>query len=344
MKIDENALKSMLIKSAKISDRQDIVHFLRNSKVRVIDVTEFGDLTTYYEFHIFTNLLHFKALSNHKEIEDFLFSELKLFETTPSYEFLSVKIKIETEYFLDWENIYPINKNDVLSMIKEEKELLEKAATGTRIETIAVDYITNHSILVDTLTKLQVELPILFDNLWEWYSFYKDKYSHYYERREWINKNYVKLLEIIKKSDSSIVNRNEYVTGWNDIDNLLVKMRTEIVQAKETFDYQKVGLAARDLLIFLGRKIYNPEIHGVEYEGKTIGKDDDFRRIYLYIQYHLQGNTNDDKRKYVRAIAGLADNLTHKLDTGNLLDAELCYESIISLLKAIKVIERNTNL
>ena len=155
------------------------------------------------------------------------------------------------------------------------------------------------------------ELPTLFDNLWEWYH---------------------------------IVNRNEYVTGWDDIDNLLVKMRTEIVQAKETFDYQKVGLAARDLLIFLGRKIYNPEIYGVEYEGKTIGKDDDFRRIYLYIQYHLQGNTNEDKRKYVKSIAGLADNLTHKLDTGNLLDAELCYESIISLLKAIKVIERNTTL
>lgn len=61
----------MLIKSAKLAERQDIVHLLRNSKVKVIDATEFGDLTTYYEFHVLTNLLHFKTLSNHKEIERF---------------------------------------------------------------------------------------------------------------------------------------------------------------------------------------------------------------------------------------------------------------------------------
>lgn len=342
MIIDTNAIKSMLIKSARIDNNKELINLLKNGSTSVLNISQYMDYTTYYEYNISIDLIHYKQLKNPSQLEDSILSEIKKYNQSNDYEFVAVKILIKNEFLLDWDSIYPISKQDVINSIKLEKELLIKAATNTRIEDIEKEYNTNHSLLMKLLSNLEYETPVNFVSLWDWYNFYKDNLSTWAERRAWINKNYMEILEIINNSDSSIYMTVDYLTGWEKVDNMYKKIQSEMLEAKDTFDYQKVGLAARDLLIFLGREIYNPNLHGLEYDGVKIGKDDDFRMINAYIDYNLKGSSNDEKRKFVKTITNLADNLTHKLDNGKKIDAELCLESINSLLRVIKTIERNT--
>ncbi|MBQ8451867.1 MAG: hypothetical protein IJ538_03745 [Clostridia bacterium] len=341
MVVDTKAIKSMLIKSARIDNNVQLVELLKNGTCSLLDVSEFMDSKTYYEYHISIGLIEYKQLKNPELIEDAILSEIKRYNQSNDYEFVAVKILIKNEILLDWDAIYPLSKQDVLNSIKLEKDLLVKAATDTRIDDIEKEYITNHALLVKLLSRLEYDPPIKFSSLWDWYNFYKNKFPKWAQRRDWVNDSYSKLIEIIKQSDSSMYMTINCLTGWEKVDNMYKKMQSEMLEAKDTFAYQKVGLAARDLLIFLGREIYKPELHGVEYEGVKIGKDDDTRMINAYINYQLKGSNNDDKRKFVKTITNLADNLTHKLDNGKKIDAEMCLESITSLLRIIKAIERN---
>lgn len=342
MTIDTKAIKSMLIKSARIDNNIEMVNLLKNGTTSLLDVSEFMDSKTYYEYHISIGLIQYKQLKNAEQLEDSILAEIKRYNQSYDYEFVAVKILIKNEILLDWDSIYPLSRQDVINAIKLEMGLLVKAATDTRIEDIEKEYSTNHALLVKLLSNLEYEPPVKFVSLWDWYNFYKDRFPKWAQRRAWVNDTYRKLIEITKHSDSSIYMTIDCLTGWEKVDNMYKKMQSEMLEAKDTFDYQKVGLAARDLLIFLGREIYNPELHGVECDGVKIGKDDDTRMINAYINYELKGSANDDKRRFVKTITNLADNLTHKLDNGKKIDAELCLESITSLLRVIKTIERNT--
>lgn len=256
----------------------------------------------------------------------------------------SVEIVAKIDQYVDWAAINPKeNKDSVLSLINAEKDFLIKAGTGVlqiRDQKINNEYKAQHQYLLQVLKQLGLESVHKYNDLWDWYNDYNLKgMSSYQSRRIYIRDIFQPLINTIQNSEESALNLIQYeLTGWEKVDDAVSKMKDVLVKADETADYQSVGMYGRELLITLAQTVFIKEKHPST-DGTDIGSADSKRMLEAYINYCLHKRSKEREIKFAKSAIDFSNELTHNR-TATQMDAELCYNAVLSTVHIIKVLNK----
>jgi hypothetical protein len=66
--------------------------------------------------------------------------------------------------------------------------------------------------------------------------------------------------------------------------------------------------------------------------------------LEAYITFTLQKDKKTEKLKFIKSAINFANEMTHKRKTTTLLDAELCYNAVISTIHLISSIHKTITL
>ena len=124
--------------------------------------------------------------------------------------------------------------------------------------------------------------------------------------------------------------------AWPSVESGVESMRARFSAAKSELDFQAVGLACREVLISLGKAVYNPERH-VPVDGVAPSDTDVKRRLEAFFEAELGGNGNEEARRHARAAVSLANALQHK-QTADYRTAALCAEATVSVVNLVSIV------
>jgi hypothetical protein len=132
-------------------------------------------------------------------------------------------------------------------------------------------------------------------------------------------------------------------TPWHEINEYQKKLLDTLTMAKQSLDYQNVGLISRTIMEKLADLLFKPEIHNDLKMDLSKGKFKN--QLHAFIQYQLKGKSNEELRKFAknsvnfsRDAIDVIQKTTHNLD-GQGYFAEICAISTINLVKTISEIK-----
>ena len=94
----------------------------------------------------------------------------------------------------------------------------------------------------------------------------------------------------------------------------------------------------RELLITLAQTVFDKEKHPSP-DGTDIGKADSKRMLEAYIHYCLHKRSKEREIKFAKSSIDFSNELTHNR-TATQMDAELCYNAVLSTVHIIKVLNK----
>lgn len=271
-------------------------------------------------------------------------NSLDSFYSDESEIIASVEIVAKIDQYVDWAAISPKeNKDSVLALINAEKDFLIKAGTGIiqiRDQKVNNEYKIQHQYLLQVLKQLGLESVHKYNDLWDWYNDYKSKgMSTYQSRRTYISNIFQPLINTIQNSDASALNLIQYeLTGWEKVDDAVSKIKDVLVKANKTADYQSVGMYGRELLITLAQTVFIKEKHP-SIDGTDISSADSKRMLEAYINYCLHKRSKEREIKFAKSAIDFSNELTHNR-TATQMDAELCYNAVLSTVHIIRVLNK----
>lgn len=344
---DIKTITSMIIQDLKIRKELLIAELVKNASI-LVDFLEHDNWNggiNYYKLSLYLKYIDYSKIIevDKKRYEDSIFHSLNSVYKDDREVITVVEILPLQEQYIDWDSVrLSENKKTLIEKLNNEKKYLSDVATGIRkIEEVNSEYQKLHKYLDDILKKMLLEHVIVFDSLWDWYSFYKEKKMETYQsRRDYLSEKYNTIISVINNSDDAEISAITYEpTGWEKIDESIKIMQKNFSQAADRIDYNQIGLRCRETIILLAQQVYVEGIHHpVSFPGQ-ISKSDAKRMLEGYIEFNLSGGENEEKRKYSKAANDLANNLTHK-SSASQFDAELCYVATTSLLNIIRIIHK----
>ena len=299
-------------------------------------------LVFYLKYSDYTKIINLKKL-----YEDTIMNSIGSFYNDESNIIDHVEIAAKIEQFVDWAAIAPKeNKNSVIALINAEKDTLIKAGTGMlqiRDAKVNNEYKANHSYLVSLLKNLGLEPVHAYTDLWGWYNDYNlRELKTYKSRRVFIKDIFEPLLNTIQNSEESVLQLISYEpTGWEKVDDGIVRLKEVLIKANETADFQSVGMYGRELLITLAQTVFDKEKHSSP-DGTDIGNADSKRMLEAYIHYCLNKRSKEREIKFAKSSIDFSNELTHNR-TATPMDAELCYNAVLSTVHIIKVLNKFNN-
>lgn len=348
---DIKTITSMIIQDLKI--RKDIftVELVKNAFI-VLDFLEHDNWNggiNYYKLALYLKYLDYSKIVeiDKKKYEESILQSLHSVYKDDQEVINSVEILPLQEQYIDWDAVrLTENKKTLIEKLNKEKKCLSDVGTGIRkIQEVNAEYLKLHKYLDETLKKMLLDHVIIFDSLWDWYSFYKEqKLETYQSRRDFLREKYDTLIAVINNSDDAEISAISYEpSGWEKIDESIRIMQKDFSQASDRIDYNQIGLRCRETIILLAQQVYVENIHHPVSFPDKISKSDAKKMLEGFIEYNFSGGENDEKRKYSKAANDLANNLTHK-STASQFDAELCYAATISVINVIRIINKNSNI
>lgn len=131
-------------------------------------------------------------------------------------------------------------------------------------------------------------------------------------------------------------------TPWSEINDHQEKLDKTLIQAKESLDFQQVGLICRTIMEKLANLVFDSDIHVNTKLDLSKGKFKN--QLHAFIEFKLSGKSNEHLRKlaknsidFSRNAIDVIQHTTHKLD-GQGYFAEICVISTISTISLIKSI------
>lgn len=232
-------------------------------------------------------------------------------------------------------------KNELLFNLLILSSVLTRVSTGKMlIQDINDDYIVLKKHTDNLLKAFSIDFEIGFDDLWEWYHFYKPNYGTYKERRQYINDKFQTIIKsIVNFSPES--REDVPITGWDRVDRVLAKTYDYLSLSKKEEDYQQIGLLCREVYISLGQILYNPSKHK-NLDNTTPSNTDAKRLLEIYLENEVAGKSKSALRKHLRSAIDLALDLQHRR-TATHKDASICLEATYSVTNIIRIIEKNKN-
>lgn len=285
-----------------------------------------------------------KIIGQKKIYEDTIMNSISSFYQDERNNIEAVEIAAKIDQFVDWAAISPKeNKDSVIALINAEKDTLIKAGTGVlqiRDANVNNEYKTKHLYLVSLLKKLGLESVHSYNDLWDWYNDYNSReLKTYQSRRIFIRDIFEPLLNAIQNSEESEQQLISYEpTGWEKVDDGITKLKEVLIKANETADFQSVGMYGRELLITLAQTVFDIEKHPSP-DGTDIGKADSKRMLEAYIHYCLHRRSKEREIKFAKSSIDFSNELTHNR-TATQMDAELCYNAVLSTVHIIKVLNK----
>lgn len=205
--------------------------------------------------------------------------------------------------------------------LPELRALLEKLASllvsvstgGPEIKTVNARYKSGARVLKMNLSRLNIENPFPWEDLWEWHGYYRAETTQYHERRTLIREAKKTALDALERYEAGegLVDEAPYSvpSAWVDIEARLAAMRTEFAQASDQDDWQDVGRRCREILIDVGKLIAQL---GLAPDGDEEPKAADAKAwIETLTNKHLPGRSKQEMRKVVRDAWDLCQKVTH---------------------------------
>lgn len=217
--------------------------------------------------------------------------------------------------------------------------LVSVATGGDRIPVVNDRYQTIHTTVKLMCGKMDIPYNNTFDSLWDWYGKWRADFPSYQERRHYISELFAPTLTSLDNYKKSNVEVLVQLDDWSRIKRTIHKIKNDSLTAKNEEDFQTIGLLCREILISLGKIVYDPARDGeFDDNGTKIGNADAERMISAYIKTKLGGKHNKELRDYAKASKDIANQLTHK-STATRRDMLLAMSSTISLVNFIGILE-----
>jgi len=233
---------------------------------------------------------------------------------------------------------YRVQSKELLEKVEAIKEMMVSVATGKPIQEVNEEYIKTKAPINEGLKERNIDNPIVFNDLWDWYRKWRDgSLPTYQSRREFLSELFTPLLEQLEIEEKEPLNPIfTEPTGWDRVDRSLKEIKTRMIEASNEEQYQTVGLLCRETLISLGQFVYDAEIHKTS-DGVLPSKKDAKRLLEAYFNTELKGKSNETVRKHARASNDLANELTHKR-TADYRLAALSAEATNAVINIVAII------
>jgi hypothetical protein len=222
----------------------------------------------------------------------------------------------------------------VAQLICQRQLLVSVATGGSRIDEVNDYYRARRSRIKQALSVRGMEDPNPYNDLWDWYRYWREHLPSYSDRRHHVRNLYDGLITNLITLPPASVARE--ATGWERVDRALAKARTQLERSFHTEDFQQVGLLCREVLISLGQAIYDPNIHSSP-DGTPPSDTDAHRMIDAYISSVLSGHSNENLRRNVKTALQLALELQHRR-TAEFRNAAVCVETISSIVNIVAIL------
>lgn len=336
---------SMIIQDLRKSNLGRVIEVIKKSEYSLdyLDHDNWNGGIDFYRLTFHLKYCDFVKLGEiKKEYEGIIKNSVDKFYND-EYEIISeVTIVSKIDLYVDWAAITQSeNKNSLLKKLQHEKEMLIQVGTGkiiikNKIENEA--YIEEHQYICSILEQLGLSHVNNYSDLWKWYSDYKERQLNTYQSRiNFINNLYAPLFEVLENSEESKLKYISYEpTGWENIDDSVCNMKSKLLTACQTEDYQAVGMYGRELLITLAKTVFDKDKHPSS-DGIDIGPTDSKRMLEAYIHYCLKHKSGPREVKFAKAAIDFSNELTHRR-AANSMDAELCFNAVVSTVNIIRVI------
>jgi hypothetical protein len=234
---------------------------------------------------------------------------------------------------------YKVTSEELLKILELQKAVMISVSTGgERIQNENETYKERAQIIAEALSERNIDNPVSFGDLWEWYGKWSSgELPSYQSRRLYINKLFSPLVEVVKNEDSNTVNPVfDSPTGWERVDRSMNEIKSRIRSARNEEQYQSIGLLSRETLISLAQVVYVEGEH-LTLDGIGPSKTDAKRMLEAYIAHILPGKTNENIRRHARASLELANDLTHRR-TAEYRLAAMCAEATNAVVNIISII------
>lgn len=336
---------SMAIQDLRQRNEGAIIDMIKKSDYHLewIHSDSWNGGTDYYKLVFYIGYSDFSQISSTKSVyEEEIMRSISIFHNDELNVISHVEISPRIVQFIDWAAIAPDEtKSSVISLINEEQDFLIKAGIGElqikNTETNSL-YKAKHTYLSTLLKQLGLSPIHQYNDLWDWYKDYKRRnLSSYQSRRMFIRDIYAPLIEMIQSSDDSNLNLLRYEpTGWEKVDAGMARLKDVLLKASKTTDFQSVGMYGRELLITLAQAVYDKEKHPSQ-DGVDISKTDSKRMLEAYIHFCLRKHSKEREIKFAKSSIDFSNELTHNR-TATQMDAELCYNAVLSTIHIIKIL------
>jgi hypothetical protein len=131
-------------------------------------------------------------------------------------------------------------------------------------------------------------------------------------------------------------------TDWDRVERSINQVITQLEQANTEEQFQSIGLLCRETLISLAQTVYNSKVHTTS-DGVIPSATDAKRMLEAYLQYELQGSSQEAARKFAKSALELANDLQHRR-TANFRDALLCLEATHAIIKVVELLSGRAEL
>jgi hypothetical protein len=344
--MENSKVYSMLVQALRIKEEHDIVELIKNKKYEftIEDFDNWNGGRNFFRISIYIELALYTLMTpvKIKNVEDKILGIAQEISISDSEIISSVSLRPEIKHYVDWAAVEGIEtKDSILEKISKEKNILLDVATNNKkMNEVEKEYSEVHEYLNSVLNKLMLENPSRFNTTREWYNYYNaNKLSSYQSRIIFLDDLYKPLITIIKNSTIEDSNYTYEPTGWQSIDKSVNIMKNDLYTVQDRIDYNQIGLRCRETIILLAQAVYIENIHHPKSFQEKISKTDSKRMLDGYIEFNFDGSSNEDKRKFLKSINDLANNLAHK-STAAKVDAELTYAATVSLINVIRIVNK----
>lgn len=297
---------------------------------------------TEYEVLIYIDKVKFEAfndkISEYQIIaSDFFRSELDKHNFIVRAQFIKRNVK-----YIDWSYIKGLeSKESLLDKINREKLIMIGAATGADRKEYQTEFKDLHGYLSEILPKIFLKHVHSYSDLNTMFRDLQAKFPHYKDRTIYINELFDKLIQTIEFSvvkDEHIL--EPLVTEWDEVNSIIQKMIVAKNSAKQSIDFQTVGLYGREVIKRVAQIVYIEDKHHPTDYPDIVGIDDAKRMLSGYFEHVLMGKKYKVERKHIYSLMELVDGLTHD-KLANLFDANICVNAVIFMINLIHIIEKN---
>lgn len=201
---------------------------------------------------------------------------------------------------------------DVVAALERQRAILIDVATGIAIQTLNDEYVEVRRSLVPALTRLGLDDPFPWRDLWAWYGFYRDEHPTYQSRRDVVHARADPVLAQLERRSSQGVTdwgaaRDR--PGWSELEVRVEGLKAELDAATTHDDLQDVGRRSREIVIDVANLIFaewmTPD--GADMPGRSDAK----RRIDYALAEMVPGESRTALRSLIRAAYTLDQAVTH---------------------------------
>jgi len=223
---------------------------------------------------------------------------------------------------------------ELMAALEEMRNLMVAVSTGgPKIDKVDSRYQQLFAAVSDELAHRQIENPIPFRSLWNWYGRWSSgDLPSYQSRRVFIGELINPLSDQIRTGRPVEVQPS----GWPRVDRTVGEIRKRLAAAQNEEQFQAVGLLCREALISVAQAVYDRAKHPPP-DGVEPSATDAKRMLEAYITSELAGGVNEETRKHARSALDLANVLQHRR-TANFRLAALCVEATTSLINVVAIV------